>query len=238
MSARIAIIAALPRELAPLVRDWPIRASSRPDGAAIRECEQAIAVCAGMGRERVEHALRLAAERGPLRSIISVGYAGALRASIARSSIHWPATVIDASTGEHCRCEEGSGTLVTADHVVGREEKSRLAERFHADLVDMEAASVARLAAERGLPFRALKIVSDESGELLPDFNRFIDARGGFREAAFAGYIALHPWLIPAAVRIGRHTTQASRAIAEALDKILRNAPHLQDVQANSQSSP
>ncbi len=66
MKARIAIVAALPREIAPLVRDWPVRVSSHRDGTMICECDQAIAVCAGMGRERVEHALALAAGQGPL----------------------------------------------------------------------------------------------------------------------------------------------------------------------------
>ncbi len=221
MKARVAIVAALPREIAPLVRDWPVRVSSRRDGTMLCECDRAIAVCAGMGRERVEHALALAAGRGPLDSIISIGYAGALRSGVARNTIHWPAMVIDERTGNHYECEQGSGTLVTAGHVVGREEKPHMAERWNADLVDMEAAVVARLAAERGLPFRALKVVSDESAEALPDFNRFIDANGAFREAAFAGYLALHPWLIPNAIRMGRASAQGSQAMAEALRRVL-----------------
>ncbi len=138
--------------------------------------------------------------------------------------MYWPATVIDASSGNRYECEHGSGILVTADNVVGREEKPQMAERWKADLVDMEAAAVARLAAERGLPFRALKVVSDESGEALLDFHRFIDSNGGFRETAFAGYLALHPWLIPNAVRMGHASAQGSQAMAKALHGVLENA--------------
>ena len=224
MKTGIAILAALPRELAPLVRHWPGRVESHADGSTIWECEQAVAVCAGMGSKRVEYALAIAARKRPLRQVISVGYAGALRSGIARNSIYWPAAVIDAQTGERFECEAGSGMLVTANHVVAREGKLQLAERWNADLVDMEAATVARLATERGLVFRALKVVSDESTEALPDFNRFIDDHGGFRQAAFAAYIALHPWLVPEAIRLGRHTTQASRALAAALRKFLDSA--------------
>lgn len=221
MKPAIAILAALPRELSPLVRGWPVQVASRNDGVTIAECDQAIAVCAGMGRDRVEYALRLAAERRPLREVISVGYAGALHPGIAAGSVHWAATVIDAETGARYECGPGTGTLLTSNHVVGREEKSQAAARWNADLVDMEAAAVARLASERGLRFRALKVVSDEANESLPDFNRFIDARGGFRQAAFTAYIALHPWLIPEAIRLGRHAARASQAIADTLCKVV-----------------
>jgi adenosylhomocysteine nucleosidase len=224
MKARVAILAALPREITPLVRDWPVRKTSRRGGYMIAECDRAIAVCAGMGRERVAHALTLAAMQGPLHSVISVGYAGALRPGIVRNTIYWPATVIDAQAGERYACECGSGTLVTVDHVLGCKEKQQMAERWSADLADMEAAAVARLARMRDLPFRALKIVSDEMGDVLPDLNRFIDTRGGFRELAFASYLARHPWRIPAAVRLGRHSAQASQEMAQVLRGVLESA--------------
>ena len=224
MNARIAILAALPRELAPLVRDWPVRLVSRPDRSSIWECERAIAVCAGMGPERVTHALALAEDHGPLTSIISVGYAGALRAGIERNTIYWPGKVIDARTGDSYNCNGGSGILVTTDRVLGHEEKPTIAERWGADLVDMEAAVVARLAQERGLPFRTLRVVSDELGDVLPDLNRFIDARGGFRETPFALHLALHPRMIPNAIRLGRHSAEGSRTLARALREVLEYA--------------
>lgn len=224
MKARIAILAALPREIKPLVRDWPVRRRSRSDGSMIFECDRAIAVCAGMGRERVTNALTLAEVQGPIRSIISVGYAGALHSGIRKNIIYWPATVIDAETGERYECEGGSSTMVTADRILDREEKLQMAQRWNADLVDMEAATVARLAQTRGLSFRTLRAVSDEVGDVLPDLNRFIDARGGFRQAAFAFYIAFHPWLIPATIRLGRQSAQASQAMALALREVLERA--------------
>lgn len=221
MNSRIAIVAALPREIEPLVRNWPARITSRRDGSMICECDRAIAVCAGMGRERVAHALALAETRGPVHSVISLGYAGALRAGIARNKIFWPRMVVDAATAERFDCEVGSGTLVTVDQVLGLKEKPQVAERWNADLVDMEAASVARVCQLRGMPFRTLKVVSDEAGDVLPDFNRFIDARGGFREAAFAWYLALHPGMIPNAIRMERHTVQASETMARAMSEVL-----------------
>ncbi|MGC1785066.1 MAG: hypothetical protein WA708_21305 [Acidobacteriaceae bacterium] len=224
MNPRIAIIAALPREIAPLVRDWPVHSRSRAEGWTIAENDRAIAVCAGMGQERAARAMELAEARGPLCSILSVGYAGALRAGVSRNSIHWPSVVVNAKTGEQYACDKGSGTLVTVDHVITLKEKAQVAERWNADLVDMEAAAVACLARMCGLPFRALRVVSDEAGDVLPELNRFIDAQGGFRQVAFARNLVLHPWMIPAAVRLGRGSAQASRKLSEALRETLERA--------------
>jgi adenosylhomocysteine nucleosidase len=221
---RIAILAALPREVAPLVRDWPAPVVSRREGTSVWENDRAIVVCAGMGRESVTRALELAESRGPLRSVISVGYAGALRDGIGIDGVHWPEIVIDGRTGERFACEDGGGVLVSADHVVGRDEKPKLAAQWNADFVDMEAATVARLVKVRALPFRTVRAISDPVGDNLPDLSRFTDVRGGFQSGWFAIYVALHPWLIPTTVRLGKRSAQASQAIAEALLQILRQA--------------
>ena len=47
--------------------------------------------------------------------------------------------------------------LATSPKVADEAEKRRLASTYKADLVDMEAAAVARLAAMRGIPFYASK---------------------------------------------------------------------------------
>jgi adenosylhomocysteine nucleosidase len=221
---RIAILAALPREVAPLVRDWSAPVVSRKEGTRVWENDRAIVVCAGMGRDLVTRALQLAESRGPLRSVISVGYAGALRDGIRTTGVFCPAIVVDGQTGERFACEDGEGVLVTADHVVRRDEKPKLAAQWGADLVDMEAATVARLAKERGLPFRAVRAVSDQIDENLPDLSRFTDVQGGFQSASFAMYVALHPWLIPTTVRLAKQSARASQAIAKALVEFLRQA--------------
>ncbi|HTU52221.1 MAG TPA: hypothetical protein VMF56_16645 [Acidobacteriaceae bacterium] len=221
---RIAILAALPREVAPLVRNWSAPVVSRREGTSVWESEHAIVACAGMGTERVTLTLELAESRGPLRSVISVGYAGALRQGMRITGVYWPSIVIDGQTGERFACEDGEGVLLTADHVVGRDEKPKLAAQWNADLVDMEAATVARLAKERSLPFRTLRAISDPVDENLPNLSRFTDTRGGFQSASFAMYVALHPWLIPTTVKLGKQSARASQAIAAALQQVLRQA--------------
>lgn len=218
MKPRIAIVAALPRELAPLVRDWPAKNSSRQDGFMVAGSDRAVAICAGMGPKRARIAVERAMGRGPVSEIISVGFAGALRPQIARGSLYWVSAVFNATTGERFSCAgTGTATLLTVDHVAAAEEKPQFASRWQADLVDMEAAEVARAAQEHGIPFRALKVVSDAAGDVLPDFNRFVDEHGGFREGRFAAYLALHPWQIPTAIRMGRAAAAGAKAMAAAL---------------------
>jgi adenosylhomocysteine nucleosidase len=223
MKPRIAVIAALPRELEPLVRAWPMR--SRGKGTMLATCENAIAACAGMGREQVLAAFALALQQGPVSEIISIGFAGALRTQIARGTLYWPEIVIDAATGEQFRCMGGrSGVLVTADRVLNAEEKAKAASQWHADIVDMEAAVVARAALEQGIPFRALKVVSDAVDDKLPDFNRFVDEYGGFHESKFTMHLVMHPWQIPAAMRVGRVASAGAKAMASALRNAIETA--------------
>jgi adenosylhomocysteine nucleosidase len=222
MRPRVAILAALPREIAPLVRDWPTRLLSRSDGSMLAECDRAVAVCAGMGRDRARYAFELATSTGPLSSVISVGFAGGLRPGMAKGSIHWPAKVIDAATGEHYACTgDGSGTLVTVDRVLDRESKRQVAQCWNADLADMEAAAVAERTRSRGLPFRTLRAVSDDADDRLPDLNAFTSKRGQFRQAAFAAFLITHPIWIPAAVRLGHNSGRAAREMARALRQVL-----------------
>lgn len=217
MKPRIAILAALPREIDPLIKKWPLRAHSVAEGWTIAENDRAIAICAGMGRERVTYALELAKKRGPLRAIVSAGYAGALRPEISRSSIYWPSLIIDAATGEGFSCDGGRGTLVTADHVVNEDEKAQMAARWNADLVDMETATIARLSQLEEISFRSVRVVSDELVDRLPNFKGFVNRNGGIRQAAMALHLVVHPIGIPTAVRFAGRSRQASEKLATAL---------------------
>ncbi len=221
---RVAIIAAMPGELKPLVRGWPhssrngIRFWAQRGGKEDWE-EEWIAACAGAGQAAATRAFAGIEEGGPVDLIFSIGWAGALRAEIAAGSAHNVAGVIDVGTGERFHCEAGAGELwlVTIPKVADATEKRRLASAYRAALVDMEAAAVARLAAMRSIPFYCIKGVSDGLTDHLPDFNRFLSPGGQFRLARFTLFATLRPWYWPSLVRIGENSRQASQSIAESL---------------------
>jgi adenosylhomocysteine nucleosidase len=221
---RVAIIAALPGELKPLVRGWPHSSRNGVKFWAQRDAEEEwIAACAGAGQAAATRAFAAIEDGGPIDLVFSVGWAGALTDEIATGTAHSVAGVIDAKTGERFHCEAGAGArwLVTSPVVAGAKEKQRLASAYGAGLVDMEAAAIARLAAMRGIPFYCVKGVSDGFRDNLPDFNRFIAANGQFRLAGFIFYALLRPWHWPGLIRMGENSKRAAKAIAESLREIL-----------------
>jgi adenosylhomocysteine nucleosidase len=215
---RVALIAAMPGELKPLVRSWPHSTRAGIHFWARRtEEEEWIAACAGAGQAAATRAFAALEDGGPIDLVFSVGWAGALRDDLPPGRACNLAGVLDIRTGERFHCEAGAGKdwLVTSPRVADAAEKKRLASAYNAALVDMEAAAVARLAAMRGIPFYAFKGVSDGFSDLLPDFNPFLAPDGHFLTAKFTLFALLRPWLWPALARMGENSKKASQNIAE-----------------------
>jgi adenosylhomocysteine nucleosidase len=233
---RVAIVAAFPAELRPLVSSSGLAGSRWPHStrngihfwAQRSEEEEWIAACAGAGQSAATRAFAAIEEGGPISLLFSLGWAGALRGHVEPGSAHNVAGVIDAKTGERFQCEAGAGDLwlVTSPAVAGAAEKRRLAAAYNAALVDMEAAAIACLAAMRGIPFYCIKGVSDGLIDRLPDFNRFLSPAGQFRLASFALYAVCRPRYWPALLRMGENSRKASQSIAECLLDFLDERGH------------
>ncbi len=221
---RVALIAAMPGELKPLVGKWPHSTRNGVQFWAQRNPEEEwIAACAGAGQAAATRAFAALEEGGPIDLVLSLGWAGALRGDLAPGSAHNVAGVIDARTGERFLCDAGAGDLwlVTSPSVAGESEKRRLATTYKAALVDMEAAAVARLAAMRNIPFYCIKGVSDGLNARMPDFNDFMRPDGQFRLAAFILFAMIRPWYWPALVRMGENSRKAAQNIAQSLFDLL-----------------
>jgi len=160
---------------------------------------------------------------GRIDRVVSVGWAGALHAVMTPGQAYSVCGVIDARTGEMTPAADWKDDIwvVTSPIVANEAEKRRLAAAYDAGLVDMEAAAIARLAAMRGIPFYCIKGVSDGFQDKLPDFNRFISARGQFQALRFILYGLLRPWHWPALMRMGENSRKAAEGIAESLFEIL-----------------
>ena len=88
--------------------------------------------------------------------------------------------------------------------VADKPEKRRLASTYNADLVDMEAAAVARLAQMRGIPFYCIKGVSDGLTTNCPISIALSTPDGQFQLAGFVLFSLLRPWYWPALIADGR----------------------------------
>lgn len=221
----IGVVAALPGELKPLVAGWQRLERNLWQGSLAGQTIFAIA--SGMGREAATRGVRrlldLAAERKePLTTLASVGWCGALRCAVKPPEAHRVSEVIDTRTGERFATSQPQGLrLVTLDHVAGVEEKRRLSESYSAQLVDMEAATVARLARLEALRFLCYKAISDGATERLPDFSRFMNRQGALNMPAFLGHVALRPRYWANLARMGANSKQAALQLARLLGEHL-----------------
>lgn len=225
---RIAIIAALPGELKPLVKDWQ-RVATNANGIKkwilTRDTDTWIAVCAGMGAEAALRAFAKAVSDGPVDMLLSIGWAGSLDAKVHPGTAHVPTVVIDAQTGEQFSVTEATRQwrLVTTARVADEAEKRRLAATYPgAVLVDMEAAAVARLAEMHNIPLLCIKGVSDAAGATLPDLNPFIDERGQMQMARFLAHIALRPRFWPSLLHLGKNSARAADAMRDLILKFMK----------------
>lgn len=217
----IAVIAALDRELHPLVDEWNSRPLSA-NGKALH-CYHTgglIAVAGGIGATHAEAAARAAMENYHPQILVSAGLAGALIRSLKVGSIVTPNVIVDAATRTEYRCNVGGavvggGVLVTSGEVVGAEAKSALVERFHGLVVDMEAAGVARVAQEFNVGFRCVKAISDEFDFAMPPLSRFVDEQGNFKTGKFVTWAALRPQQWAGVLRLARNSSRAARALSQ-----------------------
>ena len=233
MRGTIAIVAALPGELKPLVSPvngvrW-LRLKANK-GTVLWEYvppnseARWIAGCSGMGGERAMVALGEMERYARVDAICSVGWAGALDGTMSAASVWQVAEVIDTQTGERFstaqRAVGHTGTwpvLATTTRVADTAEKVRLASSYGARLVDMEAATLARVARGRGIPFFCLKAVSDVADAKLPDLNPFIRRDGQLRMVPFLAHVAVRPGSWRGMMRLGRYSGLAAQHLAEAV---------------------
>lgn len=223
---RIGIIAALPGELKPLVRGWE-RQRSGVKGISVwmtvRGEDELIAVSGGMGAAAAARSVAAAEFLGALDMLLSVGWAGALSDEVQTGQCYIPSEIIDTQTGERFLLTEGERRLrlATTVQVADAREKGRLRESYGAALVDMEAATVARLALMRRIPICCFKAISDPPNATLPDLNLFIDAQGQMRMLPFLSHVALRPRLWGSLLELGRNSSIAAKAIAECVNRFV-----------------
>jgi len=189
-------VAAIEREVWPLVKDWPRRETSfagRPyrfferDGTAV--------VCGGIGPEAARRATEAIIELyGPML-VISAGFAGGLDPALATGDALRPRLILNAGDGSRTDSGIGEGVLISFPHVASPQQKAKLRQAYGAQAVDMEASAVAQCAQAHGVKFTACKVIFDTSGTSLPPFELLVGHDGQFHVLRFLGYVAVRPWL-------------------------------------------
>ena len=223
--AKVAMVAALEREVRPLVNRWH-RVEREHDGRRFIFFEngKAVLVCGGIGAEAGRRATEAVIALYRPELVQSVGFAGALDPALKVGETFSPSRVIEASDGSSVETGTGCGVLVSTATIAGPQQKLKLAESYGAQAVDMEAAAVARGAQARGVRFMAVKAISDESNFAMPAMDRFVDGKGQFRTGKFVTFAVVRPWLWLRLIQLARNGAKASRALCGELDRCIQQA--------------
>ena len=219
---RVGIVAALEREVRPLVKHWSV-SEKEVDGRRFRffEKDNVVLVCGGIGAEAARRAAEAVIAIYAPTVIYSAGFAGALEPTLKVGQVVQPLRVVNAGDGSSTNLDQGEGVLVSFGSVASPEQKAKLRVSFGAQAVDMEAAAVGRAAEARGVGFAVMKVISDEFDFSFPSMERFVDSNGQFLERRFAWFTALRPWLWPQVARLARNSKRASLALCDELRKMM-----------------
>ena len=189
-----------------------------------------VACAAARPRWAREWAERLLADGAD--GLVSFGIAGGLDPGLSPGDLVLPERIV-APDGEAIACDSAmrsrwqraaaaagqshaGGSLVGSDQaVVGVADKRRLYRSSGAVAVDMESLAVARVAGEAGVPFAAVRAVSDPAGRPLPRLVLGSIAPDGTpRLGRLARRACLAPWEVPALFRLRRDTDRALASLA------------------------
>jgi hopanoid-associated phosphorylase len=173
-----------------------------------------------------------------VRGVISFGVAGGLdpelksgavvvATEVVAGSSRWAASealsdelIAGAGVG---RQKVFRGGLVGVEKVVtGQAGKAALRSEFGAAAVDMESHIAAQFAAKAGLPFAALRVVSDPASRALPEIaTTAIKPNGDIDMRKVLRGIARNPLVIRALVSTGRDFNRALRSLRDCRSYLL-----------------
>jgi nucleoside phosphorylase len=216
----VAIIAAMPVELAPLIGHVQPQIVN---GVDLFDLPRSVVAIGGIGEKFARRAAEVAVDFAQPRLLLSAGIVGAISPKLKVGDVARIREVIDVATGIRYTTTGGDWVLATSQDVSDSDEKNGLLTKFGADVVDMEAAAVAQAALDHGLPFASIKAISDDAEFAMPPMNRFIGADGKFETHRFLMYIALHPRWWTTLGRIKANSELASKNLCEAVEHLLES---------------
>ncbi len=242
----IALIAAMTLEAAPVVRRMSVQRREEHGGAqavvgTLAGAEVAL-LTSGTGKEAAAYAARWALDAFTPKAMLCFGLAGGLRPEAQPSDLVFCSSVIAAAngaTGRACaadvrllvraedvaaqrRLRYVTGPCVTVSEVVTRPgDKARLGAAHQADAVEMESWWIAEAAAQKNVPFLAVRAISDSVDFRLPDtVSSLGDAHGNARPLAVMAYLLTHPHHVPLLWRLRRHHLRATQNLASFLEAL------------------
>ncbi len=249
---KVAIFSAFPQELTCLIRSlraekislvpfiiWSVRSASK----------EIIIIQSGMGVDISESAWKYVIETYSPDVVVSAGFCGAFYEGaaigdliVASSVMLYPDMAGPVPGGAHRNSlmeiagaseiirkmanavTVYDGSLLTLGRWMRKSEVAKeLLQGLSFPICDMETFPLARLSVGAGLPFFAIKAVTDRAHEEIPQelFNvTGADGRFGFLRAV--GVILSNPALIPSCIRMGKNARVASQKLCRATEEMIK----------------
>ena len=241
---RVAVVAAMEEELHSL-RDRlsGLQRVSVSGGKAVSgrlgSGEQVLLMATGEGSAAASRGLAALMAGRELEALVVVGVAGALSPDLSVGDLVVAASVRD-DEGEVASPDPtlvqralASGSVVRGGVVsvekivVEAPAKQALWETLGGapfQVVDLESATYARMAAESQVPYLVLRAVSDTATESLPlDFNAFRTADGRINRGRVARHLIFHPHLVGPLKSLRARLRECAVPMADVVEGVLRS---------------
>lgn len=204
----------------------------------------------GVGMLKAAKMAKTLIESGGINAFILCGFAGALSPELQPGDLLLADSVASASTpynryfpdevlydaaeslvtdesGSSLKMRTRSGDLVTSNSVLTSPgEKRALFELTGGFAVDMETMGAVRVAQEHGIPWLAIRAITDAADAGLPlDFNAHMNSKGDISYAKVIKSVLMRPAKIPALIQLGKRSSLAAKNLASFLAALLRRMP-------------
>jgi hypothetical protein len=194
----------------------------------------------GVGIENARRAFNRMVQTGRPDGVISLGYCGSLCREAVVGDLVFASTVslVDHGGLETIRLPDPgyllkslssrlplrAGAFLTLKEWMRKERLTPLLPTgMPLPVCEMETFGLAQLSLQHGLPFFAIRAVSDGAGEDLPfDPREVCDASGTYRLSRTLSLFLCRPHLLAHAVKLHRASKRASRCLALAAEGLLR----------------
>ena len=214
----IAVVAAMKRELAPLLRGIEPQQAEEME---FFELNDAVIAVSGIGRNAAGYAAEVLIRRYSPGILFSAGLVGALTPKLKVGDVVEVKEVVDVDSGAIFETGHGDTVLVTGSAVAGPADKPIEARRWKADIVDMEGSAVAAIAQQHGIEFMAIKAVSDELNFPIPPLSRFVNANGKFETLRFLAWVAIRPKWWSVVSQLNANSNLAAANLCQALGHLI-----------------
>ncbi len=192
-------------------------------------------VTTGIGPRAAARAAEAALNGPPLRRVLVTGLCGILRPSfavgdaLAYSELRHPDArtillelLLQELIADRIRSVQSGVRALHSDSVVcSALEKAELAERFAADVVDMESFAITSRLQRAGVAVAIVRVGSDGAAEDLPDLERARNGSGGMDSFALALAMLRRP---VAGARLARNGIRALAALRRTIGAVVTHA--------------